>query len=219
MSPPTYSDGERIVTLTRGSLRLTSASSSLSCASASGERTSSCEPSLSVARSGTVGEVRSTSMSCSCCSRCWTTSRWSSPRKPQRRPCPSVGELSGSTVTEPSLRRNRDMACCSASKPSPSRGYIPAKTIGCGFWKPGSAGCGAAGSEKVSPTLASWMCFMPRATHATCPAARAGSGTGPAGRISSICWTAYVFADAAETICDPRASVPSSTCTRQSTPR
>eukprot|EP00967_Tisochrysis_lutea_P043882 scaffold53060_cov29-Tisochrysis_lutea.AAC.3 len=38
------------------------------------------------------------------------------------------------------LSKNLDMACCSSSKESPSRGYIPAKTIGCGFWKPGNGG-------------------------------------------------------------------------------
>ena len=81
------------------------------------------------------------------------------------------------------------MACCSSSKPSWSEGKSPAKTCGCGLWKPGRGGCTAPGSHRVSPTHASWMAFMPSTAHPTMPGPSDARGVLPRGRISSTAVT------------------------------
>mmetsp|Transcript_24909 Transcript_24909/g.61732 ORF Transcript_24909/g.61732 Transcript_24909/m.61732 type:complete len:229 (+) Transcript_24909:925-1611(+) len=141
------------------------------------------------------------------------------PRNPQRSPRPSVPECVFSTEIDPSLRRKRDIESLRCWKPFSSSGKSPAKTIGCGLRKPGRAGCGFEACDSVSPTLASWMVFIPRLTQPTCPGPKLGSAAGISGRISSIVCTVYLEPVAADTSSIPLSSLPSSTSTRQSTPR
>ena len=87
----------------------------------------------------TEGAVAMRSRSNSRLRRSWMISRWSRPRKPQRKPKPSAAEVSISQVKLASLRRSLPIAARRSSNLAASTGKRPQNTTGWTSRKPGRA--------------------------------------------------------------------------------
>ena len=114
-------------------------------------------PSVLCTRYTTPGAVVTKSRLNSLSNRSWITSKWSSPKKPQRKPKPNAMEVSGSNCKAASFNCNFSKASRRSGYLAPSVGYNPQYTIGLTFLYPGNgASQGRFASVMVSPTRVSF---------------------------------------------------------------